>query len=102
MRPPLPPIYFPEKAHPMRDLSCGSSRLGRHGIASQTLKGSTPHPLWLDRDRQRKGSLLWPAHSRAELVGASACSSPRILPLTLIGKTVAVPTAEYAFAEIEH
>jgi hypothetical protein len=102
-RPPLPPIYPPEKPGPMDHLSCGGNRLGRYGIAAQALERTAPHALWLDHDRQRKGSLLWPAKSRAELVSASTRSSPCIFFLTFVRETaVAVPTAEHASAEIEY
>jgi hypothetical protein len=87
----------------MRHLGRGGNRLGRYGIAAQALKGTTPHPLWLDRDGQCKGSLLLrPAKSRAELVGTSARSLPHIFTLALISETVTAPTAEYASPEIEH
>jgi hypothetical protein len=60
LRPALPPFEPAKKPSPMRHLSRGGNCLCRYGMATQALKGSTLHPLWLDHDRQRKGSLLWP------------------------------------------
>jgi hypothetical protein len=60
LRSPLPPIYPPEKPGPVRQLNRRGNRLGRYGIAAQAFKGTTPHPLSLDHDLQRKSSLLWP------------------------------------------
>jgi hypothetical protein len=86
----------------MRYLSRGGNRLGRYGIGALAFKGSTPHPLRLDRDRQRKGSPLWPIESCTELVSASARSPPPIFTLAFVGETMTVPTAECAPAEKKH
>jgi hypothetical protein len=45
---------------------------------------------------------LWPTQSRAELVGASARSLPRIFTLTFVSEIMAGSAAEYTSAEIKH
>jgi hypothetical protein len=86
----------------MRHLSRGGNRLGRDGIAAQAFKGSTPHPLRLNRDRQRKCPPLWPIESCTELVSASARSLPLIFGLALMGETMTMSAKKHSSAEIEH